>query len=209
MLIRDIVLEGQETAHRMRSQGLAVPNPCLMYKWHGKAYLGAAHGVVGVLHVLAMAMHHVKKMSNSSDVEMWIRASAANVASQLVHETGNLPSSFGSSRDELVHWCHGAPGLSMMLATMHAVFGSAYPQEFQQFMTRSLAVVWQRGLLKKGIGLCHGIPGNGYAFLSALRATSQQRFYAQALSFGVFSVQVRHVTAVCEFLLAIQTASMP
>jgi lantibiotic modifying enzyme len=142
------------------------------------------------LQVLAMAMHHVRKMPSSSDLEMWIRSSASNVVSQLVHETGNLPSSFGSSRDELVQWCHGAPGLSMMLATMHAVFGSECPQEFQQFMKKSLEVVWQRGLLKKGIGLCHGIPGNGYAFLSALRATSQHSFYAQALSFGIFSVQV-------------------
>lgn len=50
-LIQDIISEGQDTARRMRHQGLAVPNPCLMYKWHGKAYLGAAHGVVGVLHV--------------------------------------------------------------------------------------------------------------------------------------------------------------
>jgi len=50
-LIQDIISEGQDTARRMRHQGMAVPNPCLMYKWHGKAYLGAAHGVVGVLHV--------------------------------------------------------------------------------------------------------------------------------------------------------------
>lgn len=52
-LIQDIISEGQDTARRMRHQGMAVPNPCLMYKWHGKAYLGAAHGVVGVLHVRA------------------------------------------------------------------------------------------------------------------------------------------------------------
>eukprot|EP00892_Ulva_mutabilis_P007654 jgi/Ulvmu1/5260/UM022_0054.1 len=190
-LIQDIISEGQDTARRMRHQGMAVPNPCLMYKWHGKAYLGAAHGVVGVLHVLAMSMHHVQKMPNGSDIEMWIRASAGNVATQLVHDSGNLPSSFGSSRDELVHWCHGAPGMAMMLAMMSSVFGSAYPHDFDQFMQRSLSVVWQRGLLKKGIGLCHGIPGNGYAFLAAHRTTAGPQFYEQALSFGIFAVQVK------------------
>lgn len=56
-LIQDIISEGQDTARRMRLQGMAVPNPCLMYKWHGKAYLGAAHGVVGVLHVRAAQLH--------------------------------------------------------------------------------------------------------------------------------------------------------
>lgn len=47
-----------------------------------------------------MSMHHVHKMANGNDIEMWIRASAGNVATQLVHDSGNLPSSFGSSRDE-------------------------------------------------------------------------------------------------------------
>lgn len=26
-------------------------------------------------------------------------------------------------------------------------------------------LVWQRGLIKKGPGLCHGVAGNGYTFL--------------------------------------------
>lgn len=26
-------------------------------------------------------------------------------------------------------------------------------------------VVWKRGILTKGFGLCHGMAGNGYAFL--------------------------------------------
>ena len=26
-------------------------------------------------------------------------------------------------------------------------------------------LIWQRGLIKKGPGLCHGVAGNGYAFL--------------------------------------------
>lgn len=36
----------------------------------------------------------------------------------------------------LVHWCHGAPGMSMMLAMMSTVFGSVYPHDFDQFMQR-------------------------------------------------------------------------
>ena len=31
---------------------LAAPPPALMYSWHGKYYLGAAHGLVGILTVL-------------------------------------------------------------------------------------------------------------------------------------------------------------
>ena len=36
-------------------------------------------------------------------------------------------------------------------------------------------LIWQRGLLHKGYGLCHGTAGNGYAFLALYRATGDQR----------------------------------
>ena len=34
-------------------------------------------------------------------------------------------------------------------------------------------VVWSRGLLKKGYGLCHGVAGNGFTFLQLYRLTGQ------------------------------------
>jgi hypothetical protein len=55
---------------------------------------------------------------------------------------------------------------------------------------RSLQVVWQRGLLRKGLGLCHGISGNGYSFLSAFKASMQAKDYNKALAFGIFGLQV-------------------
>jgi hypothetical protein len=33
-------------------------------------------------------------------------------------------------------------------------------------------LIWQKGLLKKGPGLCHGVAGNGYVFLLLYRLTS-------------------------------------
>lgn len=35
---------------------------------------------------------------------------------------------------------------------------------------RSSEAVWARGLLTKGNGICHGVAGNGYAFLSLRKA---------------------------------------
>ena len=32
-------------------------------------------------------------------------------------------------------------------------------------------LVWKYGLLKKGPGICHGIAGNGYTFLSLRRGS--------------------------------------
>ncbi len=34
---------------------------------------------------------------------------------QIRFPSGNLPSSLGSEKDVLVHWCHGAPGLLPLL----------------------------------------------------------------------------------------------
>ena len=90
----------------------------------------------------------------------------------------------------LVQWCHGAPGMVMTLAGMHTLFGSRMPHDFVHLMPLSSDNIWQRGLLKKGLGLCHGIAGNGYAFLSVYRATQQQAALQQAQAFGIFSSEV-------------------
>ncbi len=42
-------------------------------------------------------------------------------------------------------------------------------------------VVWERGLLKKGYGLCHGTAGNGYVFLDLYRATNDTKWLHRAI----------------------------
>jgi len=42
-------------------------------------------------------------------------------------------------------------------------------------------VVWERGLLKKGYGLCHGTAGNGYVFLDLYRATNDIKWLHRAI----------------------------
>ena len=41
-------------------------------------------------------------------------------------------------------------------------------------------VIWNRGLLRKGYGLCHGSAGNGYAFLALYKATKKDMYLFQA-----------------------------
>ena len=41
-------------------------------------------------------------------------------------------------------------------------------------------VIWKRGLLRKGYGLCHGSAGNGYAFLGLYKATKNEIYLYQA-----------------------------
>jgi len=42
-------------------------------------------------------------------------------------------------------------------------------------------VLWRRGLLRKGYGLCHGVAGNAYGFLTAYQLTGDQKYIHQAI----------------------------
>ena len=51
---------------------------------------------------------------------------------------------------------------------------------------RAAQLIWERGLLKKGPGLCHGVAGNAYAFLVMYRLTGNVAYYYRALQFAEF-----------------------
>jgi len=80
----------------------------LMYRWHGTRYLGAAHGLAGILHVL---LHFRLKSEDLDDVKETIRYMVRN---RFGH-SGNYPLSEGNWRDRLVQWSHGAGGVAIML----------------------------------------------------------------------------------------------
>ncbi|CAH1428627.1 unnamed protein product [Lactuca virosa] len=95
---------------------------------------------------------------------------------------GNYQSSEGSNSDHLIHWCHGAPGMALTLTKAATVFGS---DEFLKAAIDAGEVVWKRGLLKK-VGICHGISGNAYVFLSLYRLTGDIKFLYRAKAFATF-----------------------
>src|SRR5205085_1765169 len=51
---------------------------------------------------------------------------------------------------------------------------------------KSADVIWERGLLRKGYGICHGVAGNGYAFLHLFKVTGECRYLHRALKFAEF-----------------------
>lgn len=46
-------------------------------------------------------------------------------------------------------------------------------------------VVWKRGLLKR-VGICHGVSGNAYVFLSLYRLTGNKEYLYKAKGFSCF-----------------------
>ncbi|KAJ9671696.1 hypothetical protein PVL29_025420 [Vitis rotundifolia] len=170
--VKEIIKSGREMAKKGRCP--------LMYEWHGKKYWGAAHGLAGIMHVL---MHMELKADEVEDVKGTLRYMIKNR-----FPSGNYPSSEGSESDRLVHWCHGAPGVALTLLKAAEVFGD---KEFLQAAVDAGEVVWNRGLLKR-VGICHGISGNTYVFLSLYRLTGNVEFLYRAKAFACFLLNRAH-----------------
>ncbi|KAK9802998.1 hypothetical protein WJX73_007697 [Symbiochloris irregularis] len=96
--------------------------------------------------------------------------------------------------DRLVHWCHGAPGFIPMLCSYANPTNPVTKDDEQlrhtcmQAALKAGDLVWERGLLKKGVGLCHGISGNAYSFLSLHRLTKDDMWLDRAYRFALFMV---------------------
>ncbi|KAG7649427.1 LanC-like protein GCR2 [Arabidopsis thaliana] len=146
----------------------------LMYEWHGKRYWGAAHGLAGIMNVL---MHMELEPDEIQDVKGTLSYMIQNR-----FPSGNYLSSEGSESDRLVHWCHGAPGVALTLVKAAQVFKT---KEFVEAAMEAGEVVWNRGLLKR-VGICHGISGNTYVFLSLYRLTGKPEYLYRAKAFASF-----------------------
>lgn len=182
MLATDIMRAGLACSQMTRS-----PLP-LLWEWHGEAYLGAAHGVVGTLQtLLSLQPEELSVLSKN------VNANARDLIRQTIDSlddfcfaSGNLQSTIGSNRDKLVHWCHGATGHVLLLTKASTVYcNPAYLERAKAIGTN---VLMQRGLLRKGVGLCHGISGNAYALLSIGRATGDSLWIQRATSFAHFAL---------------------
>lgn len=148
----------------------------LLYEWHKKQYVGAAHGLAGIYYMLMQPGAKV----HSDMLSELVRPSIDYVRHKKFR-SGNFPSSLSNESDRLVHWCHGAPGVIHMLIMAHKVFKE---EKYLKEATECAEVIWQRGLLRKGYGICHGSAGNGYAFLSLYKLTQERKYLYRACKFA-------------------------
>ncbi len=157
------------------------------WSWHDKVYFGAAHGTAGILHTMTTLCPTEQDLNNpsiSSSLMTFNRAMLLPLARRLVSDSvlhsGNFRSSFGSDRDRLVQWCHGAPGFIALLLDF---YDEEY--QFQALVPRVSDLVWERGLLTKGCGICHGIAGNAYTFLAIYQKTLHPESLHRAVCFAL------------------------
>ncbi|XP_028761635.1 lanC-like protein GCL2 [Neltuma alba] len=165
-----------------RGRALGRKGRCpLMFEWYGEKYWGAAHGLAGIMHVL---MDMELKPDELEDVKGTLKYMINNRFA-----SGNYPASEeDKKRDVLVHWCHGAPGIALTLVKAAKVFGD---KEFLDAAVNAAEVVWNRGLLRR-VGLCHGISGNAYVFLSLYQLTGNVEYLYRGKAFACFLLDRAH-----------------
>lgn len=173
-LVRRVVGTILESGRNMsREVGSRAP---LMWAWHDKVYYGAAHGLAGILALLLQAKDHLTPCELVEQVKPTV-----DYLVNTAFPSGNFPSSKGNDKDRLVHWCHGAPGLIPLLLLAHQTWGGDH---YLNVAKKAGKLVWERGLLKKGCGLCHGSAGNGYALLHLHKVTGDPVWLYRATCFA-------------------------
>uniref|UniRef100_A0A183IXE9 LanC-like protein 2 n=1 Tax=Soboliphyme baturini TaxID=241478 RepID=A0A183IXE9_9BILA len=167
-VVEAIIGSGKKLASQVKS---SCP---LMYMWHESYYLGAAHGLAGIFFQLMRSPMIMSEPNLRHMVEQ-----SVEYLMKLRLPSGNYPSSLHSrEKDKLIHWCHGAPGFLHMFLQAFEVYGKeTYILEAQSCAD----VIWQRGMLRKGYGLCHGVAGNGYGFLMLYKRTRNLKYLYRAL----------------------------
>uniref|UniRef100_A0A224XD49 LanC-like protein 3 homolog n=1 Tax=Panstrongylus lignarius TaxID=156445 RepID=A0A224XD49_9HEMI len=191
-----LVESGKNHAHRHRS-------PCpLMYTYYGIEYLGAAHGLCAILQMLLSCDSFLEaNPSAENDIKETV-----NYLISLQSPSGNFPCAMDEigpnarrEEEELIHWCHGAPGVVYLMAKAYLRWKD---DKYLNSALQCGEVTWKKGLLKKGPGICHGIAGSGYVFLLLYRLTGDDKHLHRANEFAKFLEN-------SEFLKDARTPDMP
>lgn len=182
--INDLCMSIVESGRRNAESHRRPPSP-LAYSYYDTEYLGAAHGWSAILLYLLSCPNF---LAQSANVMPYIKGSVDSILS-LQGENGNFPCAMDevqykrAESDELVHWCHGAPGVVYLMGKAYLIWKE---DKYLQSCLKCGELVWNKGLLKKGPGICHGVAGNGYVFLLLYRLTGDNKHLHRALRFAEF-----------------------
>lgn len=180
-ICQSIIQSGKEYAAKHKSF-----SP-LMYSYHGTEYLGAAHGLSSILLFLLCVPEFFKAHPSAEEdvraaVDFMLSIEQLNCNYAPAMDEVNMGQKRPAS-EELVHWCHGAPGVIYTFARAYRLWKD---EKYLKACIRCGELTWQAGLLKKGPGICHGVAGSGYASLLLYRLTNDSKYLHRAQCFAEF-----------------------
>lgn len=148
---------------------------------HQTRYLGAAHGLVGNLHVLRRG-GALLSAAQRDEVE---RRGVETLSRLVIFEDGraNWPTAAGEplvNRERIrVQWCHGAAGI------LTAMWDWAPEDDaWSDLLLAAGRLVWEAGPIRDAPGLCHGTAGNAYALLALWRRTDDEQWLESGRAFA-------------------------
>lgn len=172
-------------AHVMFNNGVRTgTNGVLAWQSITETYIlyGQNHGSTGIM----MQFFRLPELFQNATVSQYIK-NTLDFFLTIQFPSGNFPTPlhppFPSVPDVLVQWCHGGPGFVPVLAEGYLRFKD---DRYLNSMQRATNNMWEKGLLTKGMMLCHGIMGNTYMFLYAYRITSDPVYLYRASKFQEF-----------------------
>lgn len=148
-------------------------------------YLGAGHGfAANVFPALRGAALLPATLVDAYGERAWrtLAATAVHAGDAInwapEHDPSGLP-----PRKMLVQDCHGAPGIVCRLA------GAPRTPAWDDLLRGAGELTWQAGPLAKGVGLCHGSAGNGYALLKLWQRSGDAVWLERARAFAMHAIE--------------------
>ncbi|KAL3307842.1 hypothetical protein Ciccas_013634, partial [Cichlidogyrus casuarinus] len=185
-LVRETVNRVLETGQYFSQRQQTVTQCPLLYAYHDKFYFGTAHGLNGILFTLLLFPEFLDPQSDQlirTCVDFLISTATPSDSQNMVSSWQRLPPNHPAERSdrELVQWCHGNAGAVYLYAVSWLRW---HDPKYLEASINCGNVIWERGLLQKGTGLCHGIAGNGYVFLVLYRLTKEAQWLHRASNFA-------------------------
>jgi hypothetical protein len=168
---RSILIEGMTRARKIKSELL------LAWAWKGKTYLGAAHGVVGILHAL-LGLSKKEWMIIDQTLPRARDVVLQTIISLKLYcrPSGNLMKKIeGKESKEHANLIHGSPGYILLLVKAIEVFEDMR-EEFLNLareMAEALLLPSRKNL--KNCGLMRGISGIAYVLMGLARSDLRNR----------------------------------
>ena len=164
-----------------------------------KFYLGAAHGLIGALYMLLSTIKFYPNLikqeisinNNKTTISEIILKSLKYTQSLQIKSTGNFPSDMeGKDSGDKVHFCHGCIGAIHLFLLAEEFFPS---NGFKETAFLCNNCLWERGLLYKGNGDCHGMSGVIYALIKLYKYSNNDLYLKEAIGicYGTFEPEIQ------------------
>lgn len=146
-------------------------------------YLGPVHGASGN----SLALIKGRQNLAGEEYRTLCEKIMAGIIKTAVTDNNftNWPAIAGQLDNLQLHHCRGAPGIINALSELPVGIN----HEFDNRLLKAGELIWAAGPLKKGLGLCHGTAGNGFALLKLFERTQDESWLDRAKVFAMEAIE--------------------